>query len=272
VLRQQAEAQLAVRPVEETVAPRKVAPALPAKKVAPALPPKAVTNPSHFTDDEIDALVNELISDEDAAAYNPKWQITKTVADETKALLRNEILLIPRANKELSEDPLDTWKGVKGITMERIAADMLEFGSIKIQLGITVMMRKFTPGKTVKSSGWSYKTFYCRGEMVALTLANGMPDPEQIERFYDDTAAETLETIEGFTQNGSGWQIDHVIACFIELDRFRPIRGASHIPSPQWIVGKKCCINVKNADQDCFRYALISAVDHPEQHGQACST
>ena len=63
VLRQQAEAQLAARPVEEA-APKKVAPpALPPKKVAPPLPAKAVTNPNHLTDDEIDALVNELISD-----------------------------------------------------------------------------------------------------------------------------------------------------------------------------------------------------------------
>ena len=72
VLRQQAEAQLAARPVEEAAAPtRKVAPALPPKKLAPPLPAKAVTNPNHLTDDEIDALVNEPISDEDAA-YNPK--------------------------------------------------------------------------------------------------------------------------------------------------------------------------------------------------------
>ena len=65
VLRQQAEAKVAARPVEEAAAPtRKVAPALPPKKVAPALPPKAVVNSTHFTDDEIDQLIDELIPDD----------------------------------------------------------------------------------------------------------------------------------------------------------------------------------------------------------------
>ena len=217
VLRQQAEAKNEERqfPPKPTHAP----PEIP-KRVPPALPAAAVVDPNHFTDDEIDALVNELISDEDAAAYNPKWQITKTVADESKALLRYEILLIPRANEYLSGDPMDTWKGVKNITMERIAADMLEFGSIKIQLGIRVMMRKFVPDPDGgRNSGWSYSMMYFRGTMVALTLAHGKPDPKRIERFYDKTAAETLESIELYTQNGSGWYVDHVEACFIEIDR-----------------------------------------------------
>ena len=38
--------------------------------------------------------------------------------------------------------------------------------------------------------------------------------------------------------------------------------------SPAWIVAKKCCINVKNKDQDCFRYALTAAIDRPAANAE----
>ena len=79
VLRQQAEAKIEERqlPPKPTFAPpeipKRVPPALPA--TGPPLP--AVVNPTHFTDDEIDALIGELIPDD------LEWVVVKAVADES---------------------------------------------------------------------------------------------------------------------------------------------------------------------------------------------
>ena len=37
-------------------------------------------------------------------------------------------------------------------------------------------------------------------------------------------------------------------------------RGASYIPTPPWLVNKKCVVNVRNDDGRCLEYALLSAV------------
>jgi hypothetical protein len=60
--------------------------------------------------------------------------------------------------------------------------------------------------------------------------------------------------------------VDRVLNLIIKEDRYRPGRGASFIQSPQWIQNKKCCVNVRNTDNECFRYALTAAVDRPERN------
>jgi len=37
-------------------------------------------------------------------------------------------------------------------------------------------------------------------------------------------------------------------------------RGASFIPTPPWLVNKRCVVNVQNEDDKCLEYALLSAV------------
>ena len=37
-------------------------------------------------------------------------------------------------------------------------------------------------------------------------------------------------------------------------------RGASFIPTPPWLVNKRCVVNVQNEDDRCLEYALLSAV------------
>ena len=46
------------------------------------------------------------------------------------------------------------------------------------------------------------------------------------------------------------------------------MRGASYLKTPGWIVAKKCCVNVRNTDKDCFRYALTAAVDRPTRNAE----
>jgi hypothetical protein len=45
------------------------------------------------------------------------------------------------------------------------------------------------------------------------------------------------------------------------MDRYRPLRGASScdIELPRWFKSTKTCINVANADQLCFGYAIASS-------------
>ena len=46
------------------------------------------------------------------------------------------------------------------------------------------------------------------------------------------------------------------------MKKYSPIKGSSYIPLPKFIENKKACINVRNEDNQCFKYAILSAL-HP---------
>ena len=46
----------------------------------------------------------------------------------------------------------------------------------------------------------------------------------------------------------------------INISKYQPLRGGSYKKLPKYISDKKACINVKNKDHDCLRWALRSAI------------
>ena len=57
----------------------------------------------------------------------------------------------------------------------------------------------------------------------------------------------------------------------IHYDKFDPTRAGSFVELPEWMKGKKACINIKNKDLKCFKYCIQSIVydktskHHPEE-------
>ena len=72
---------------------------------------------------------------------------------------------------------------------------------------------------------------------------------------------EKAETIE---QQSSGWVFEHTIFLDVKTAKYKPLRGSSFIPLPDWIKLKVCCINVKNNDEECFKWAVLSSVFHKD--------
>ncbi len=101
------------------------------------------------------------------------------------------------------------------------------------------------------------------GPMTALP-ANASDD--ELADYAATSCAMIIEEAEKFMLRGSGHGIYRVLRFELKLDRWAPVRGASFLPTPHWIVSKKCCVNVRNDDQDCFRYAITAAVDRPDTH------
>ena len=91
-------------------------------------------------------------------------------------------------------------------------------------------------------------------------------DPVAIRAFVREKFQKLIEEFESFVQNGSGWAVESVEYLYMAVDQYRPGRGGSHMESPTWIVAKRCCVNVQNLNNDCFRYALTAAIDKPANH------
>lgn len=80
-------------------------------------------------------------------------------------------------------------------------------------------------------------------------------------RVFFDSLKETLShKVSEFEKKDSGWSLKDIISLDMNINRFNPLRGSSFIELPYDIKAKKAVINVKNADLQCFKWALLSAL------------
>ena len=80
--------------------------------------------------------------------------------------------------------------------------------------------------------------------------------------------ARIKELISNFQNNGSNWVFDEVVQLEIHFANWVPIKGSSYVPLPEKIVAKKAVINLKNEDEECFKWCVTRALnpgDHPER-------
>ena len=64
--------------------------------------------------------------------------------------------------------------------------------------------------------------------------------------------------------NGSGYSLFSFECIYCNIDGYKPLRASLYIQLPDFLLNKKCIINVQNSDNTCFSYALCSALHHNE--------
>ena len=83
------------------------------------------------------------------------------------------------------------------------------------------------------------------------------------EREVYDRSVQTIEEkIQNFNQRGSNWRFERVLSLDIHFTDFIPLRGSTFIPLPKKIRDKKAVINMKNDDDQCFKWSVTRA-RHP---------
>ena len=77
-----------------------------------------------------------------------------------------------------------------------------------------------------------------------------------------------MEKLANYLRNGSGWYFKEVISFEIHIVDYKPIKGSSYIPLPNFIMRKNAIINIKNKDDKCFLWSVLRYL-HPKQiHGE----
>ncbi|CAG2239741.1 unnamed protein product [Mytilus edulis] len=79
--------------------------------------------------------------------------------------------------------------------------------------------------------------------------------------------AKIKESMANYMRKGSGWVFDHIEQLKIYLNNFKPLAGSSYIPLPSELARRKAIINVQNKDDQCFLWAILSALHHKEVDG-----
>ena len=97
-----------------------------------------------------------------------------------------------------------------------------------------------------------------------------MTKPNNVEPELSMFRQEILNVIDKWVSEGSGWVIDRIDSHYINITLYEPLNGSSYIELPMELRNpKKGLINIKNKDDECFRWCHIRHLNpqtkHPER-------
>jgi len=72
--------------------------------------------------------------------------------------------------------------------------------------------------------------------------------------------ADLAAQVDNWNSRGSGFVMERITNFVIVLTEFRPLCGSTYVPTPEWLRNKMAVVNLKNQDQLCFVYAILSAL------------
>ena len=97
-----------------------------------------------------------------------------------------------------------------------------------------------------------YKMTFFNGKAKIITKVN------DIEPELSMSRQEILNVIDKWVSEGLGWVIDRIDSHYINVTTCKPLHGSSYIELPMELRNpKKGLINIKNKDDECFRWCHI---------------
>ena len=88
-----------------------------------------------------------------------------------------------------------------------------------------------------------------------------------VKKILTEVIQSILDKISIYQKNGSGWYFKEVIQLEIHTVDFKPMRGSSYIPLPDWIMRTKAIKNIKNNDDKCFLWCVLRYL-HPRDKNE----
>ena len=91
--------------------------------------------------------------------------------------------------------------------------------------------------------------------------------PNNIEPELSMSRQEILNVIDKWVSEGSGWVIDRIDSHYINVTTYKPLNGSSYIELPTELRNpKKGLINIKNEDDECFRWCHVRHLSPQEKN------
>lgn len=88
------------------------------------------------------------------------------------------------------------------------------------------------------------------------------------EEFFNRARDKILESMAAFQSQGSNWRLKSVVKLEINTVDYDPLKGKSYIPLPKELAAKEAIINMKNEDDECFKWCVTRALNPVEKNPQ----
>ena len=161
-------------------------------------------------------------------------------------------------------NPLNHFTKTKALVeshLENLLKDMKGFKFIET---LEVTFEKDTIDSKTGKRVSIYKTAFFNGKAKTITKV------DDIELELNMSRQEILNVIDKWVSEGSGWVTDRIDRHYINVTLYKPLNGSSYIELPTELRNpKKGLINIKNKDNECFRWCHIRhlnpQIEHPER-------
>ena len=87
-------------------------------------------------------------------------------------------------------------------------------------------------------------------------------------KLFDKIIARIGEVLANFQRSGSNWVFVSINQLEIHMADWKPISGSSCIPLPKKIKNKGAVINMKNEDNQCFKWCVVRALNPVEKNSE----
>src|SRR5688572_25285125 len=81
-----------------------------------------------------------------------------------------------------------------------------------------------------------------------------------VGEIYSDAVDKIKESMASYQMQGSNWRFRAVLKLDIDTVEYKPLKGNSYIPLPEYLANKKAIINPKNNDDECFKWCITRAM------------
>ena len=158
-------------------------------------------------------------------------------------------------------NPLSHFTNTKALVeshLENLLKDMKGFKFIET---LEVTFEKDTIDSKTGKRVSIYKMAFFNGKTKTITK------PNDIEPELSMSRQEILNVIDKWVSEGSGWVIDRIDSHYINVTTYDPLHGSSYIELPMELRNpKKGLINIKNKDDECFRWCHIRHLNPQTEH------
>ena len=150
------------------------------------------------------------------------------------------------------QDPLIQLQYTRVVIENNLLEILTEMKGFKFNEVLKITFKKQVGDEPIE------KVAYFNGKVQILT--NEMEIAESLRI----TQEQIVNKIQQWISEGSGWTIQSVDSHFINVVKYRPLKGSSYIPLPKELQNSaKGLINLKNKDNECFRWCHIRHL-HPQ--------
>ena len=155
------------------------------------------------------------------------------------------------------EDPLKQLTETKKVIERHLNKELGEFKGFKYVETLKITFEKELENETtIKTAFFNIK---------AKILIN----ENEINEVLQTSRQELMKAIGQWISEGSGWTIKSVDGHYINLTKYVPLKGTSYIELPTELRNSaKRLINLKNEDNECFRWCHIRHLNPKEKDPQ----
>ena len=145
-----------------------------------------------------------------------------------------------------NKDPLHQLTETKKVIEHYLNKELGELKGFKYIETLKITFEKQLGNKT------TIKTAYFNSKTKTLINEN------EINEVLQTSRQELMKAIGQWISKGSGWTIQSVDGHYINLTKYKPLKGSSYIELPTELRNPaKGLVNLKNKDNECFRWCHI---------------